>query len=92
VLAGVQDIYSKAKFQGMNLDPGLSDIMSNPNSTWDQLLTVWKGWRDAVGPELRPLYKEFVALANVGAQDYGFASAKDFWLAGYDMPAADFVS
>jgi len=98
VISDMESIYSSSTvcLDGRNdscahLDPELEAIMANPNSTYDELLRAWKGWRDAVGPEIRPLYTEYVALSNEGARDYGFADASAFWLAGYDAPPSQFV-
>ena len=51
----------------LELDP---DILANSRD-YDRLLFAWKGWRDAVGPRVRGLYKEFVELKNKGAKENG---------------------
>ncbi|HZX43506.1 MAG TPA: M2 family metallopeptidase, partial [Myxococcaceae bacterium] len=45
------------------------------------LMGAWVGWH-AVGREIRPLYERFVALANEGARDNGFADLGALWKSG----------
>ena len=40
--------------------------------------------------KLKPLYQQYIKFANEGARDYGFPSAKELWLSGYDMPPDEF--
>ncbi|HJL40465.1 MAG TPA: M2 family metallopeptidase, partial [Myxococcales bacterium LLY-WYZ-16_1] len=44
-----------------------------------------------ISPPMRSLYAEFVALANEGARDIGFADLGELWRSGYDMPPEDFA-
>jgi len=53
------------------------------------LMGAWVGWH-AVGREIRPLYERFVALANEGARDNGFADLGALWKSGYDMTPDEF--
>ena len=48
------------------LEPDLEDIMAKSRDP-AQLLWAWKGWRDATGPKIKPLYQTFVTLRNQGA-------------------------
>ena len=57
----------------------------------DELLEIWKGWRE-VAPQMEPLYERFVALSNAGARELGFADVGDMWRSGYDMPPAAFTA
>lgn len=51
-------------------EPDLARLMeTSRNPTF--LLTVWKSWRDAVGPSMKPLYLRFVELQNELAQSGG---------------------
>lgn len=47
-----------------------------------ELRTVWKHWRDAVGPKVKELYDEYVTLSNRGARDTGYSDAAAMWRDG----------
>ncbi|XP_055997291.1 uncharacterized protein LOC130047084 isoform X2 [Ostrea edulis] len=68
-------IYSTAKVPVsgvmMELEPGLTEVLTE-SSDYDKLLQVWKGFRDAVGPAVRPMYVEFIHLANKAIRDLGY--------------------
>ena len=70
--SSMEGIFSTGKVKDddgtrLQLDPDLYKILTSRD--YDRLLFVWKGWRDAVGPKLRPLYKQFVKLKNQGAKE-----------------------
>lgn len=67
----LQNAYSKATVQGGQLEPDLTNIMSNTSLDEDILLEVWLGWRDATGPNMRQDYSTLVRLLNQGATDNG---------------------
>ena len=48
------------------------------------LLDTWRGWRSVSVP-MRPLYGEFVGLANAGARELGFDDLGAMWRSKYDM-------
>ena len=50
---------------------------------------AWLAWHNAFDDQ-KPLYVNFVELANEGARDMGFANLADVWLAGYDMSSEAF--
>ncbi len=54
-------------------------------------LKLWKGWRDAVGPKIKPLYSEYVSLSNQGAREIGFADVGELWRSRFDMPSERFL-
>ena len=59
----------------LSLDPGLTTILAKSRDP-KELLFAWKGWRDATGPLMKPVYADFVQNLNIGAkenqwQDYG---------------------
>lgn len=86
-------IYGKGKYcyaNGNCLSLGLlSDIMADSRDP-DMLLEAWDGWR-TVSPPLRDLYSRQTELANLGAQQLGFADLGAMWRSGYDMPADEFA-
>ena len=86
----MEEIYSTSKVydnesrKNLSLDPGLKNIIAT-SKTYDRLLFAWKGWRDTVGPKLRPLYEKYVELSNAGAKDNNFADAGAFWRSSYEV-------
>ena len=55
-----------------------------------ELLDVWRGWH-AIARPMRPEFVRYVALANKGARELGFADDGAMWRAKYDMPPDDFA-
>ncbi len=55
-----------------------------------RLREVWEGWHTISVP-MRQDYTRFVALANKGAGELGFADTGAMWRLKYDMPAGDFT-
>lgn len=51
-------------FTALSLD--LTDILAK-SQDYDELLFVWKGWRDASGKKMRNNYKRYVELSNKAA-------------------------
>ena len=56
---------------------------------YDELLELWQGWR-TISPPMREKYTRFVALANEGANEFGYSDLGDMWRSQYDMSSADF--
>ena len=67
----------------------LSDVIASTDSSYDDKLNAWVGWR-TISPPMRNDYKQFVALGNAGAQEIGFSDLGELWRSRYDMPASDF--
>lgn len=85
----MEEIYSTGKVEDSNgdqleLDPDLYAILSKSRD-YSRLLFAWKGWRDAVGPKLRPRYKEFVELLNTGAKENGWRDIGEYWRSWYEV-------
>jgi peptidyl-dipeptidase A len=55
-----------------------------------ELLDAWRGWH-AIARPMRPQFVRYVALANKGARELGFADDGAMWRAKYDMPPDDFA-
>jgi peptidyl-dipeptidase A len=66
----------------------LSQILSD-SKNYDELLDAWSGWHTISRP-MRPLFAEYVELANEGAKESGFADVSELWKSGYDMTPAQF--
>jgi len=60
------------------LEPGLMDILTS-SKDYDELVWVWKGFRDAAGIPQRELYEEYVQLSNKAAQQFGHANMGEAW-------------
>lgn len=92
--AQMTEIYSKGKACKYNnvtkesrcfdLDPDLSNLMAKSRD-YDQLLWAWKGWRDSVGPPIKPLFKTFVGLLNLGAREQNWGDYGNFLRSEYEM-------
>ena len=85
----MEGIYSTGKVKDSNgkmlaLNPDLYRILATTRD-YDRLQFAWKGWRDAVGPKLRPLYKEFVKLKNQGARENGWQNIGEYWRSWYEV-------
>ena len=84
----MEGIYSTGKVNDkgkmLELDPDLYGILSKSRD-YERLLFAWKGWRDAVGPKIRPLYTQFVKLKNQGAKDNKWDDIGQFWRSWYEV-------
>ena len=54
----------------LTLEPDLQDILVKSHD-YDELLWVWKGWRDSVGRKIGELYPDWVKLKNIAAKNGG---------------------
>ncbi|MCA9549204.1 MAG: M2 family metallopeptidase [Myxococcales bacterium] len=92
ISAQLESIYGKGKYcdsKGACKDLGeLSKVMAESHD-YSKLLDAWKGWR-TISPEMRPMYSEFVSIANEGAKEIGFENLGELWRASYDMTPAEF--
>ena len=77
-------VYDLKTGRNLSLSPDLTKIMASSRQ-YDRLKFAWQNWRDAVGPKLRPLYKEYVELANEGAKDNNFSDYGAFWRESYEV-------
>ncbi|MDC0722312.1 M2 family metallopeptidase [Nannocystis bainbridge] len=89
--AKMEGIYGKGKAcEGAKCkDLGALEDIIGTSRKYDELLKAWTGWHK-IAVELRPLYQEFVGLANEGAKEIGYKDLGELWRAGYDMSPADF--
>jgi peptidyl-dipeptidase A len=89
--ARLEGMYGKAKAclkrpqaGGKCLDiEALTSVMDKSRDQ-DELLDAWTAWR-LPARDMRPLYSRYVALANEGARDIGFADTGVLWRSSYDM-------
>jgi peptidyl-dipeptidase A len=94
LLSGMESKYGSAKYCKPGTDSCRDETqlktVLETSRDYDELLDAWKGWHDAARP-LRADYAKFVALANEGAREMGYADLGAMWRSGYDMPADDFT-
>jgi len=55
------------------------------------LLEAWRGWHTISAPMREP-YTRYVALANEGARELGYADMGAYWRSKYDMPPDAFAA
>jgi peptidyl-dipeptidase A len=94
IAASLEGAYGKGKYcpEGTDKCLDLEDITKIMAESRDatELLDVWRGWH-AIGPAMRQPFERYVALANKGARELGFADTGAMWRAKYDMPPDDFA-
>ena len=78
------EVFDQTKGKNLSLSPDLTDIMAS-SRTFNELKTAWQGWRDAVGPKIRPLYEQYVELSNEGARDNGYTDYGAYWRSWYEV-------
>lgn len=65
------------------------EVLLGEDRDANDLLLAWNGWH-SLGPELRPLYRDFVKLTNQGAREAGYKDMGEIWRSRYDMTAPAF--
>ncbi|XP_048726863.2 angiotensin-converting enzyme-like isoform X2 [Ostrea edulis] len=88
--ADLTGIYSKGEVclesKGcLQLEPGLTDIITNSRD-YNELLAVWKGWRDASGKLMRNKYTDFVKAMNAAIKFSDFNDTGEYWRSWYETP------
>ncbi|KAM5273112.1 angiotensin-converting enzyme isoform 2-T2 [Ctenodactylus gundi] len=67
----------------LQLEPNLTNVMATSRN-YDELLWVWKSWRDAAGRAILPFFPKYVELANKAARLNGNMWAQT-WSNIYDL-------
>src|SRR5215472_2548217 len=94
IAASLEGVYGKGKY----CRPGRQDCLDLEEITKilatsrdpKELLDVWQGWHQIAAP-MRKDFTRFVALANKGARELGFADSGAMWRSKYDMPPDEFA-
>ena len=94
IAASMEGTYGKGKYCPPGKDAcldleDLTRLMANSRNP-AELLDGWRGWH-AISRPMRPDFVRYVALANKGARELGFADTGAMWRAKYDMPPDDFA-
>ncbi|XP_040845401.1 angiotensin-converting enzyme isoform X4 [Ochotona curzoniae] len=89
ILLKMETIYSVANVchaggPCLQLEPDLTNLMATSRK-YDELLWVWKGWRDQVGRAILPYFPKYVEFTNKAAQLNGYKDAGDSWRSMYEM-------
>ena len=93
IAAALEGTYGKGKYcpEGkpcMDVEE-ISKILATSRDP-KELLDVWQGWHRISAP-MRKDFERFVALANKGARELGFADTGAMWRSKYDMPPDEFA-
>jgi peptidyl-dipeptidase A len=94
IAASLEGIYGKGKYcppgrqDCLDLE-GITKILATSRDP-KELLDVWQGWHQIAAP-MRKDFTRFVALANKGARELGFADSGAMWRSKYDMPPDEFA-
>ncbi|MBZ5561438.1 MAG: M2 family metallopeptidase [Acidobacteriia bacterium] len=94
IVSGMEGAYGKGKWCPPGSDKcldieDLSRLMAESRVP-NQLRDAWVGWH-RISPPMRPDFARYVALANQGARELGFADTGALWRSKYDMPPDDFA-
>ncbi|XP_051014842.1 angiotensin-converting enzyme [Acomys russatus] len=88
ILLEMETIYSVANVCYTNdtclqLEPDLTNMMATSRK-YEELLWVWKSWRDKVGRGILPLFPKYVEFSNKIAQLNGYTDGGDSWRSLYE--------
>ena len=94
IAASMEGVYGKGKYKpaGATEPVGLEELSKIMAKSRDpkELADVWKGWH-AIAPPIKKDFVRYVALANKGARELGFADTGAMWRSKYDMPPDAFA-
>jgi peptidyl-dipeptidase A len=94
IATGMEGTYGKGKYcpSGPDSCRNLDDLSKTIAESRDpkQLLDAWTGWH-AIARPMRQDFVRYVALANKGARQLGFADNGAMWRSKYDMPPEAFA-
>ncbi len=68
----------------LSLDPDLTQILRKSRN-YSELQFAWKGWRDATGPKMKPVYEDFVKNLNIGAKENGMKDYGEYVRSWYEV-------
>lgn len=89
----LEGMYGAAKYcpKGPESCKGQTELTQTmaESRNYDELTDAWTGWHSTARP-MREDYAQFVALANEGAKELGFADLGAMWRSNYDMSPDEF--
>ena len=86
IMASMEGTYGKGKYCPGEKCYDLEDLSKTMATSRNikELRESWVGWH-AIAPPLRKPFERYVALANKGARELGFADTGAMWRSKYDM-------
>lgn len=69
----------------LTLDPDITERFAKSRN-FDELLYLWKAWRDESGKLMRSDYMDYVEILNEVATHNGYADASEYWQADFEEP------
>lgn len=95
IVSQMEGTYGKGKYcpPGKNKCLDLDDLSNilRDSTNPDELREAWIGWHKISIP-MRGPFQKYIALANKGARELGFADTGAMWRAKYDMPPDAFAA
>lgn len=82
---------SNRRLIDLELGKHLKYIMAKSTDS-DELLYVWKSWRDITGPYMKTYFTEYVKLRNVGARASGYEDTGHVRRAQYEVEDLDGIA
>ena len=91
IASEMEALYGKGKYCKGDVcrDLGQLSEVLRTSRNYDELLDAWVGWR-TVSPPMRPMYEEFVDIANDGAKELAYDDVGQLWRGAYDMTPQEF--
>lgn len=92
LVADMKNIYSTSKVCPykkedeeckLSLEPELTDILSKSRN-YEELVYIWKSWRDVSGKRVKDKYIRFIELSNEAAKLNGFKDVGEMWRERYE--------
>ncbi|XP_041371248.1 angiotensin-converting enzyme-like isoform X2 [Gigantopelta aegis] len=88
VIARMKTVYSTGSVcltnsECLPLEPDLVRLMATSRD-YDELLKVWRGWRDVSGKLMKDDYAEFVTLSNEAINMSGYRDTGEYWKSLYE--------
>ncbi|KAK4883480.1 hypothetical protein RN001_006799 [Aquatica leii] len=68
--------------EGLTLEPDIEKILAS-SKDYDELVYVWKAWRDVTGKKIKKHYTTYVSLSNEAAVLNDFKDKGDMWKNDY---------
>ncbi|KAJ8307470.1 hypothetical protein KUTeg_015554, partial [Tegillarca granosa] len=62
----------------------LKDILASSRN-YDELLAVWKRWRDESGKKMKTKYRQFVTAMNKAIKFSGYKDVGEYWRSWYEV-------
>ncbi len=96
IASALEGDYGKGKYCPTGKEDACQDLADLSRTLAESrdpaaLLEAWRGWHTISVPMREP-YTRYVALANQGARELGYADMGAYWRSKYDMPPDAFAA